>query len=56
MAKDAEALLKARDEDEDFQSKKEILKEAGAVYRDGAKMCRLKIRYCVQALGDKGAV
>jgi len=55
IAKDTEALLKARDEDQDYQTKKEELKEAGAVYRDGKKANRLKILYCVQVLGDKGA-
>jgi hypothetical protein len=54
IAKDTEALLKARDDDQDYQTKKEALKTAGAVYRDGKKLNRLKTLYCIQALGDKG--
>ena len=54
ITKDTEALLKARDDDQDYQSKKEALKEAGSVYRDGKKANRLKVLYCIQVLGDKG--
>ncbi len=54
ITKDTEALLKARDTDQDYLSKKEALKEAGAIYRDGKKANRLKVLYCIQVLGDKG--
>ena len=55
VAKATEELRKAQENDQDYQEKKEALKEAGAVYRDGFKANRLKIQYCVQVLGDKGA-
>lgn len=54
IAKDTEALVKAQAEDQDYQTKKEALKVAGEVYRDGKKMNRLKIQYAIQVLADKG--
>ena len=54
ITKETEALLKARDDDQDYQSKKEALKEAGAVYREGKKANRLKVLYAMQVLADKG--
>lgn len=55
IAKASEELAKAQDDDQDYQEKKEALKEAGAVYREGKKANRLKIQYAIQVLGDKGA-
>lgn len=54
ITKDTEALLAARADDQDYQTKKEALKEAGAVYRDGKKANHLKVLYCIQVLSDKG--
>jgi hypothetical protein len=54
ITKDTEELLAARDEDEDFQSKKALYSEAGAVYRDGKKANRLKTLYCIETLHSKG--
>lgn len=48
------ALLEAKDNDEDYQQKKEVAKEAGAVYREGTKGNKLRIAFCKRVLGDKG--
>lgn len=55
VAMDAEALIAAKEEDEDLKDKKEIAKDAEAVYRDGAKQCRLKIQFAKRVLEDRGA-
>jgi hypothetical protein len=47
-------LDEAQKADEDYQNLKEQFREAGAVYRDGAKMNKLKIQYAKQALEGKG--
>jgi hypothetical protein len=48
------ALLEAKDNDEDFQQKKEASKVAGAVYREGTKMNKVRIQFCKRVLEDKG--
>lgn len=48
------ALLEARDLDEDLQQKKEAASVAGAVYREGTTMNKLRIEFCKQVLSDKG--
>lgn len=47
-------LMKAKDSDQALQEAKETAKEAGAVYRDGTKMNKLRIAYASQVLDDKG--
>jgi hypothetical protein len=47
-------LLEARDKDEDFQKAKETAREAGAVYREGTQMNRLKIAFAKRVLEDRG--
>jgi hypothetical protein len=54
IAKDTEALLQAKDADADLAAKKEQFKDAGQVYRDGAKENRLKTRFCMRVLNDQG--
>ncbi len=54
VALDQAALMEAKDLDEDLAEKKEIANEAGAIYRDGTKMNKLKVEFCRQVLGDKG--
>lgn len=54
VALNQEALLDAKADDEDFQQKKAIAKEAGAVYREGTKANKLRIAWCKRVLGDKG--
>lgn len=51
---DNAALMEAKEQDDDLKIKKEIAKEAGAVYREGAKANKLKIKYARRVLGDKG--
>lgn len=48
-------LEKAKEADQDYQEKKAAASAAGAVYRDGKKGAKLRIAYCLQVLGDKGA-
>jgi len=55
IALDNEALLKAKEEDEDLHEKLEVAKDAGEVYREGTKMNRLRIQFCQRVLEDKGA-
>lgn len=47
-------LLKAKDSDEALQEAKEAAKEAGAIYREGTKMNKLRIAFATQVLQDKG--
>lgn len=54
VAKDQEALDAAKDADDDLASLKEQVKVAMEPYNDGRKANRLKIRYAIQVLGDKG--
>lgn len=55
VAKATEELESAKVKDQDYQEKKEALKEAGAVYREGKKANRLKTLYCIRVLKDRGA-
>lgn len=54
VALDQNELMKAKKLDQDLQDKLELAKEAGAVYREGTKMNKLRIGYCSQVLEDKG--
>lgn len=47
-------LMDAQKDDADYQSLKEQFREAGAVYRDGTKTNKLKIKYAKQVLESKG--
>lgn len=47
-------LMKAKKDDQDLESKKEAVKEAGAIYREGSKMNKLRIEFCHRVLGDRG--
>ncbi len=48
------ALLEAKEGDDDYQTKKEVAKEAGAVYREGTVMNKVRIAFCKRVLSDKG--
>jgi DNA polymerase III delta prime subunit len=48
------ALRIAKDDDMDLQKAKEVAKEAGAIYREGAKANKLKISFCKRVLEDRG--
>lgn len=54
VALDQEALMVAKKADLDLEKAKEVAKEAGAIYRDGTKMNKLKISYARQVLSDRG--
>jgi hypothetical protein len=47
-------LMKAKEDDEDLFKCREAAKEAGAIYRDGTKMNKLRIAFAKQVLDDKG--
>ncbi len=53
-AVESSALKKARKEDQDLADKKELVKEAGAVYSEGLKMNELKIEFAKIILEGKG--
>jgi len=47
---------KNKEEDQDLASKKELYKEAGAGYKEASKANKLKIKYVLRHLSDKGAL
>ena len=47
-------LMDAKDADLDFQEAKERHSAAGAVYREGTKLNKLKIKFCKQMLETRG--
>lgn len=53
-ALDLAALLDAKDKDFDLKEKKEVAKEAGAVYREGIKASKLRTAYLRLMLEAKG--
>ena len=55
VAKNQAELDKAQEEDADLAALQEQVKEASAVYRDGKKINKSKIRFLVQVLDDRGA-
>jgi len=54
VALDQAELNIAQKADQDLADKKEIAKEAGAVYKESAKLNKLKISYCRSILENKG--
>ena len=54
VALDQQSLLEAKEKDTDFLKAREQAKEAGAVYREGTKMNKLKIAFAKRCLDDKG--
>jgi hypothetical protein len=50
---DDAALKEAKSNDEDLKQVQSIAREAGAVYREGAKMNSLRIKFARRVLGDK---
>ncbi len=50
---DQAALMEAKADDMDLAAARETAKEAGAIYREGTKLNKLKIEFCRQVLGDK---
>jgi hypothetical protein len=48
-----EAVLEAKENDQDLASKKEEYKVAGASYREATKANKLRVKFLRQVLGDK---
>jgi len=53
-AKEQENALKAQEEDTELESTKEKLKELKAPYNDVKKALRLKMRYLIKLIEEKG--
>ncbi len=51
---DQAALMEAKANDADLESKREAARVAGAIYREGTKLNSLKVKFCRQVLGDRG--
>jgi hypothetical protein len=54
QAKAAEWNQQAKEEDEDLEEKKAVASEAAAPYRDAAKAIRLRSRYLIKLIKEKG--
>jgi hypothetical protein len=54
QAKAAEWNQQAKEDDEELAEKKEAASEAAAPYRDAAKAIRLKSRYLIKLIKEKG--
>lgn len=46
-------LQKAKEDDLDLAQKREAARDAGAIYREGTKMNKLRVLFCHRVLGDK---
>jgi len=51
---DHAALMQAKEEDDDYKAKREEVKTAGAVYREGTKKHKLMVAFCRNRLGELG--
>jgi hypothetical protein len=54
LAKQAEEVESAKEADEALEEAKQAVSELGAPYRDAKKDIRLKTRYIIQLIGEKG--
>lgn len=54
LAKDTEAFHQARESDDALEEARHAASELAAPYRDGAKALRLKSRYLVALIKEKG--
>ena len=54
VAKAEQENLKAKTEDVDLANLKEQVADANAPYKEASNMNKLKIRFAMQVLGDKG--
>lgn len=54
LAKQAEEVESAKESDEALEDAKNAVSELGAPYRDAKKEIRLKTRYIIQLIGEKG--
>jgi hypothetical protein len=53
-AKRAEEIEEAKEGDEELERTRELLTELGAPYKDGKKEVRLKSRYIISLIKDRG--
>jgi hypothetical protein len=54
VALDQQRLLDLQDKDTDYKQKKEALKIAGELYRDGKKQHKLKVKFAMRVLQSRG--
>lgn len=54
IALELQALMEAKDNDEDLKQAVEVAKEAGAVYREGAKGAKVRIKFIKRLLESRG--
>lgn len=54
LAKDAEANEQAKEDDEELEEAQKHASELGAPYRDAKKAIRLRSRYIIKMIGEKG--
>lgn len=54
LAKDAEAVSDAKEADEELEKAKALVSELSAPYRDAKKAIRLKSRYVISLIKEKG--
>lgn len=54
VAFEQQALMSAKEDDQDLKEKVEAAKEAGAIYKDGTKSNLLKIKYARTVLKLRG--
>ncbi len=54
LAKDAEAVQDAKEEDEELDDAKATARGLAAPYNDAKKVLRLKTRYLIKTLKDRG--
>lgn len=56
IAKDTDAVEQAKENDEELEQAKEQVSVLGSSYRDAKKALRLKTRYIIHLLKEKGAL
>jgi len=54
IALELDRLMEAKKKDQDLEEKLEAAKDAGAVYREGQKSAKLRIRYAQTILEARG--
>lgn len=54
LAKQAEEVESSKENDEGLEEAKQVASELAAPYRDAKKEIRLKTRYIIQLIGEKG--
>lgn len=54
VAFEQQALMAAKEDDQDLKEKAEAAKEAGAIYKEGTKSNLLKIKYARSVLSARG--